>query len=145
MAQFDPSEKTVDEVLAKLEKADSEERQRILNEERQGKARKTILEEYGVDPDERVDAAGRVMYPWEATGEQRADFDRQPEETAEERKAREEQAAADARVAAASPQAGVTPAGTGTAPAAPAGGVAGAAGTAPAPGNTTATGATGTR
>ena len=142
MAQFDPNEKTVDEVLKQLEKADSEERQRILNEERQGKARKTILEEYGVDPNERVDATGRVMYPWEAAGEQRADHDQQPEETPEQRKAREEQAATDARVAAATPQGATDPAGTGTAPAAPTGGTTAAA---PAPGGTTATGATGTR
>lgn len=139
MAQFDPSDASVDEVQAKLEKAKPEERDRILAAERSGKARKTILEPYGIDPNERVDDTGRVLYPWEVTGDQMADADQHPEETDEQRKAREAQAEQDAKAAAAhgstGDQGGVTPAGSGTAT-----GGAGAAATT----GGTATGTTGT-
>lgn len=121
MAQFDPNDATVEEVQAKLAKANDSERDRILAAERNGKARKTILEEYGIDPDERVDATGRVLYPWEVTGDQLADADRHPEETEEQRKAREAQVEQDAKVAAASSAgSGVTPAGSGSPGPAPA-------------------------
>lgn len=113
---FDPNDANLDEVLAKLEKADDQERNRILALEQQGKRRKTILEEYGIDPDQRVDSTGRVLYPWEVDADQQVRV-RQPEEDAEARKARELQAEQDQRVAAASPQGGSNPPGTGAAPA----------------------------
>jgi hypothetical protein len=103
MAEFDPSTAKVDEVLKKLEKADEPERQRILNAERAGQARKTILEEYGIDPDARVDGSGRTLYPWEVKAEdevRRVEV----EETDEQRQAREAQAEYDRQVAAARPQ-----------------------------------------
>jgi hypothetical protein len=122
MAEFDPSTAKVGEVLSKLEKADEQERTRILNAERAGQARKTILEAYGIDPDERADAEGRVLYPWEVSPED--SVLRVPvEEDDEARAAREAQAEYDAQVAAARPQVdeqgGGTPLGaadTGTAP-----------------------------
>ena len=98
MAEFDPSNENVDAVLKKLEKADEQERTRILNAERSGKARKSVLEEYGVDPDARADADGRVLYPWEVKPEeavQRVVV----EETDEDRKMRETQAEYDRQVA----------------------------------------------
>jgi hypothetical protein len=98
MAEFDPSTATVDEVLKKLEKANDQERQRILNAERGGKARVTILEEYGIDPDQRADAAGRALYPWEVAPADHV-VPVQVDETAEMRKAREAQAEFDAKVA----------------------------------------------
>ena len=42
---FDPSNATVDEVLAHLDKSDDDERDRVLAAERAGKARKGILGE----------------------------------------------------------------------------------------------------
>lgn len=67
---FDPNTASVDEVKAKLEKANDTERQRILTAEQTGKRRKTILEPFGIDADARVDGAGRALYPWEvAPGE----------------------------------------------------------------------------
>jgi len=139
MAQFDPSEKGVDEVLKRLDRADREERDRILAAEagEGGKRRKTILEKYGIDPDARFDATGRQLYPWEVTGADMADADRHPTETDAQRKAREAQAEQDATVAS-TPQLGSSPAGSGVAPAADAG-TAGTTG-----GTTTATPATGT-
>lgn len=116
MAEFDPSNASVDQVLAKLEKADAEEQQRILNIERTGKKRVTILEPYGIDPSERVDADGRVLYPWEVDP---ADEVRpvQVEETKEQKDARIAQLEFDEKVAAAAPggdeQGGVTAAGVG--------------------------------
>src|SRR5690606_37477901 len=102
MAEFDPSAANVDEVLKKLEKADDKERERILAAERGGKARKSVLEEYGIDPDARTDAAGRVLYPWEVSPD--AAVKRvEVEESDEERKARERQAELDRKVAAARP------------------------------------------
>lgn len=103
MAEFDPSTANVDDVLKKLDKADEQERQRILKAERSGKNRKSVLEPYGVDPDQRADAEGRALYPWEVSPDeavQRVVV----EETEEERKAREAQAAYDEKVAAARPQ-----------------------------------------
>lgn len=126
MAQFDPNDATVEEVQAKLAKATDAERDRILAAERGGKSRKTILEEYGIDPDERTDATGRVLYPWEVTGDDMADADRHPDETDEQRKAREAQAEQDRRVSAAAgsgggvEQGGATPAGSGSPAPAPA-------------------------
>lgn len=100
MAEFDPSTAGVDEVLKKLEKANDQERQRILAAERAGKARVTILEEYGIDPDERADAAGRVLYPWEVAPEDQV-VPVEVDETDEARAAREAQAEFDDKVAAA--------------------------------------------
>ena len=132
MAQFDPSSAGVDAVLEKLEKADAEERQRILAAEVSGKKRKTVLEAYGIDPDARYDESGRQLYPWEVTGKDMADADRHPQETEEQRQAREDQLAYDQKVA--TEQLGSSPAGTGTAPAAGTTGGAGGTG-----GTTTAT------
>lgn len=103
MAEFDPSTANVDDVLKKLDKADEQERTRILNAERSGKARKSVLEPYGIDPDARVDAEGRSLYPWEVSPEeavQRVVV----EESDEERTAREARAEYDEQVAAARPQ-----------------------------------------
>jgi hypothetical protein len=41
--EFDPSSRSVEEVIAHLEQADDAERQRVLDAERAGKARKGIL------------------------------------------------------------------------------------------------------
>jgi hypothetical protein len=134
MAEYDPSNDDVDTVLKKLGKAKAQEQKQILAAERAGKARKGILEPYGIDPDERVDATGRVLYPWEANP---VDQQVEVEESPEARKAREAQAEVDQQVAAAAAanagdeQGGVTAAGVGTAAA----GVA----TAPATGSTTGT------
>lgn len=138
MAQFDPSKEDVDTVLKHLSKADAEERDRVLTAEKGGKKRKTVLEKYGIDPDARYDASGRQLYPWEVTGEDMADADRQPAESEEQRKLREAQAEHDATVAS-TPQLGSTPASSGTAPAPTTGAGAGITG-----GTTTATSATGT-
>lgn len=116
MAEFNPSDAGVEDVLKKLDKADEEERQRILTAERNGKKRKTILEAYGVDPDERVDSTGRTLYPWEVAPEEQT-FAVEVEEDDEARKAREAQAEQDQKVAAATDQGGSNPAGTGVAPA----------------------------
>lgn len=102
MAEFDPSSANVDEVLKKLEKADDNERQRILAAERKGKARVSVLEAYGVDPDERTDESGRVLYPWEVSPEEHV----QPvvvDESQEARQAREAQAEFDQQVEKAAP------------------------------------------
>ena len=154
MAEFDPSTANVDEVLKKLEKADDEERQRILDAERGGKARKSILEEYGIDPDVRVDAAGRALYPWEVAPEDEVRAVT-VDESDEEREAREAQAEFDRKVAAAAPavdeQGGGTPLGAGTAPApataggtTPAGGATGTASAVAGASGNTSTGAPGT-
>lgn len=123
MAQFDPSTEDVETVLKKLDKADKAEQRRILTAEASGKSRKTILEPYGIDPNARFDATGRQLYPWEVTGKDMADADRNPEaeETDEARAAREAQIAVDEAIAAGTPDmpTGSTPAGSGTAPAAP--------------------------
>jgi len=132
MAEFDPSTATVDEVLKKLEKADAEERDRILNAERAGKARVTILEPHGIDPDARVDVSGRVLYPWEVAPEEQT-FAVQVDETPEARKAREAQIEFDEKTASATQsnapggdeQQGGTAPGVGTAGAPAAGTVAG--------------------
>lgn len=120
MAEFDPSTANVDEVLKKLDKADDDERQRILDAERKGKARVSILEEYGIDPNERTDASGRVLYPWEVSPEDQV-HPVEVDETDEQRKAREAQAEFDAKAEAAAPRAdeqqGGTAAGVGAAPA----------------------------
>ena len=120
MAQFDPTHSDVDTVLKKLDKADADERSRILAAEVNGKKRKTVLEKYGIDADARYDASGRKLYPWEVTGRDMADAERHPVETDEQREAREAQAKLDESVAA-TDQLGGDPAGTGTAPAADAG------------------------
>lgn len=141
MAEYDPNDGTVDEVLKKLEKASPDEQKRILAAERTGKARTTILEAYGVDPNERVDATGRVLYPWEVASEEQV-TPVKVEESKEAAKARQAQAEFDDQAAAAaaanaggSEQGAVTAPGTGVA----------AAGVATAPSaTTTATGTTGT-
>ena len=127
--EFDPTEAKADEVKAKLEKADADERARIVAAERQGKARKSVLEAAGVDPSVRTDASGRELYPWEVSPENQVRVV-DPEESADEQAAREAQAEADARVAAASPQGGTTPADSGTTAGGTAGATAGAGGTA---------------
>lgn len=119
MAQFDPTHADVDTVLKKLDKADADERSRILAAEAGGKKRKTILEKYGIDSDARFDPSGRQLYPWEVTGDQLADAGREPTETDEQRAAREAQAAYDEKVT--TEQLGSSPAGDGVAPAADAG------------------------
>lgn len=43
---FTPSERGVREVLAHLKQADEDERERVLTAEREGKARRTILDQY---------------------------------------------------------------------------------------------------
>lgn len=97
---FNPSEKKADEVVAYLEKADDTERARVLDEEKFGKARKSVLEPYGVipdGPDVRRSGTGRVLGENEAspqaalgvnigaqiheTREQIADSDAAPVET----------------------------------------------------------------
>lgn len=127
MAEFDPGTANVDEVLKKLEKADEQERQRILAAEKKGKARSTVLNAYGMDPDERTDAHGRTLYPWEVEAKDEV-RPVQVRETAQARRAREAQAEFDAKVEKAAPsldeQKGGTPAGVGT----PAAGVADTAG-----------------
>lgn len=47
------------------------------------------------EKNERHDKDGRQLYPWEVTGKDMADHDRQPEESDEARRIREAQAAAD--------------------------------------------------
>lgn len=143
MAQFDPSEKGVEDVLKHLEKSDKTERDRVLAAEVGGKKRKTVLEPYGIDPDARYDGSGRQLYPWEVDADKMADADRHPEETDEERKAREAQNEYDASVAS-TPQLGST-GGTGstTAAGAATGGTATTAAGAGSPAAGTSTGATG--
>lgn len=118
MAQFNPDDEGVEATLAHLKKADKAERERVLALEVAGKKRKTVLEAYGIDPDARYDASGRLLYPWEAVGEQKADFGREePEEDEEVKAVREAQLEQDELVAAGSPQLGSSPAGSGSAPA----------------------------
>lgn len=124
MAKYDPNDHKAQDVLKQLEKSSPEEQQQILAAERGGQARVTILEAYGIDPDERVDASGRVLYPWEVKGDDQV-VAVKVDEDAEARKAREAQAEFDEKVAAAAPtgfdeQQGGTAAGVGVA----AGGVA---------------------
>lgn len=107
---YDPTHSNVDDVLKKLDKADDEERERILNIERNGKARVGILSAYGIDPAERVDPTGRVLYPWEVSPENQVVMV-VVEETPEQQEAREQQAELDQQ----DPQPAVTPAGVGEA------------------------------
>ena len=60
---YDPSEHDVDEVLDELKDADPTQAQAIVQAERDGKGRKTILAAGG-DTD-RAASNGRTMYPWE--------------------------------------------------------------------------------
>lgn len=113
MTDFDPSNANKDEVLEKLEAADEQERKRILTAERSGKKRKSILEAYGVDPDERVDANGDALYPWEVDPSDQV-VAVQVDETEEQTRARQQRAEADE--AAATEQPAGDPAGTGSAP-----------------------------
>lgn len=62
---FDPEEHTASEVIEELADATPEVRDRIAAEELAGKKRKTVLEAAGADPEERRDASGRVLNPWE--------------------------------------------------------------------------------
>jgi hypothetical protein len=142
MSQFDPSTKSVDEVLKKLEGADPVEQQAILNAERGGKKRVTILEPYGIDPDARVDSAGRELYPWEVDPADHV-FQVEAEETDEQREYREAKAAEDEAIAAATAaQPAADAPGTGVAPAPATGADAGtASGTASTGGTSTAGGA----
>lgn len=133
---FDPNENTVDEVVKHLEKADEDERARVVAAERKGKNRKGVLEAAGVDANQRTDATGRVLYPWEVDPEDQV-RPVQVEETDEARQAREAQLEVDQQVAGS--QGGVTPAGSGSA----AGGVAGTGAGTTAPGATAATTAAG--
>lgn len=119
MAQFDPADEDLEATLKHLADADKAERDRVLALEVVGKKRKTVLEKYGIDPDARYDASGRLLYPWEAVGEQKADFGREePEEDEEARKIREAQLEQDQLVAASSLGSGTSAPGSGTAPAA---------------------------
>lgn len=65
--KFDPDKHTVNEVVEELEAASPEEHNRIVAEELAGKKRKTVLEAAGADPNERRDASGRVLHPWEVS------------------------------------------------------------------------------
>lgn len=116
MAEYDPSDHKVDEVNKKLEKASPDERAAILRKEQAGQARKTILEPWGLDPDARVDASGRTLYPWEVDPAEQV-LAVEVDETDEEREAREAQAEFDAAAEAAAPvldeQGGVTAPGVG--------------------------------
>ena len=94
---FNPEEKSAGEVRAHLEEADAEERARIAASERKGRKRKTVLEAAGVDPDARVDATGRTLYPWEVAPEKQA-FHVRVDEEPEARKQREAQAELDQAV-----------------------------------------------
>lgn len=129
MAQFNPDDKNLDEVLAHLEKADADERERVLNAELAGKGRKTVLEKYGIDPNERRDAAGRPLYAHEVDPKEQT-FAVEVSEDAEAGAGVEEQPAPSAAGA------GSTPAGSGTAPSAPGAAApgAGAGGSAGSPG-----------
>lgn len=121
---YDPNNYSVDEVNAKLEKASASERDAILKAEQGGKKRKGILEPAGLDPEARVDASGRSLYPWETSPDEHVYavvVDDDPEVEAA-RKAQQEQ---DELIAAAQggqggDQGGVTGPGVGTAPEAPA-------------------------
>lgn len=64
--EFDPTEHTAAEVKAELEEATEEVKNQIVAAEKKGKGRKTVLEAAGVDPDQRTDATGRVLSPWES-------------------------------------------------------------------------------
>lgn len=55
MADFDPSEHDVDEVVAHLEQSDDDERERVLLAESEGKDRKTIRDWSPSDEDEADD------------------------------------------------------------------------------------------
>jgi len=119
---FDPNTKKADEVLAYLDTADSSERSRVLEAEKVGKGRKSVLEPHGVDPDGpdvRRSGTGRILGAQEADpqvaaganlGKQLAE---QKEVLADSDAAPDEQAVGGSG--------GVTPAGTGDAPAAGAG------------------------
>lgn len=62
---FDPNEHTAEEVKAELADATDEVKTQIAAAEKQGKARKSVLEAAGVDPSVRTDASGRVLNGWE--------------------------------------------------------------------------------
>jgi len=64
---YDPSEHGVDEVLDELKDADPTQAQAIVQAERTGKGRKTILAAGG-DAD-RTASNGRTLYPWEIAPE----------------------------------------------------------------------------
>lgn len=96
MTEYDPSTGTVDEVLKKLDKASGTERQRILAAEQSGKRRSTILDAHGVDPEQRTDASGRVLYPWEVSPEDAATPDVASEAAQPAAAPREQRPAADA-------------------------------------------------
>lgn len=106
MAEFNPTEQSAAEVQKHLEKSDADEVQRVLAAELAGKKRKTVLEAWGVDPNERRDATGRVLNPWEVSP---ADQIVQVviDESDEDRRLREAQNEADAATATA--QGGTTP------------------------------------
>lgn len=89
MAQFDPSDESVATVLEELESVDRTERNRILTAEKTGKKRKTVLEPYGIDADANYDPSGRTLYPWEVSGNLKADAGLEPVETDEQRRLRE--------------------------------------------------------
>lgn len=62
---FDPSQHTADEVVAEMQTADPDEKNRIAGAEAAGKARKSVLAEADVKEGERLDASGRRLFPWE--------------------------------------------------------------------------------
>lgn len=118
MAEYDPSDHSVDEVLKKLEKASDSERSAILKAEQTGKKRVTVLEAYGINPDANIDASGRTLYPWEVTPEDHTyhvtvDEDPDAEKYRKQLQERDELIAA-ATASAGGDQGGSTPAGSGT-------------------------------
>lgn len=115
---YDPSSHSVDEVLAKLEKSSESDRSDILKAELGGKARKTVLEPYGIDPDTRIDGSGRSLYPWEVAPEEHV-YHVQVDDDPEVEKARKLQQEQDELIAAAQAnqggdQGGATAPGSGT-------------------------------
>lgn len=67
MGDFDPNEHTVAEVQEHLAEADPSEAEQILEAEKAGKARKTVLgaDEMGNENVVRRNARGRILNAWE--------------------------------------------------------------------------------
>lgn len=73
---FDPSEFKAPEVVEHLAEADDAEKAAIAAAELQrAKPRKTVLEAADADPNQRYDASGRALMPWEVLPKPREDVD----------------------------------------------------------------------
>ena len=118
---FTPGEKKVEEVLAYLETAGDEERARVLEEEKLGKGRKSVLEPHGVTPDGpevRRSGTGRILGPQEASPQDAVNVNIGAQIAEQREVIAESDAAPVEKSGPGAGGGGVTPAGTGAAPAA---------------------------